>query len=333
MVTINDVAKAAGVSFSTVSAVLGNRRNRPGVRPETTAKILAAAKALGYRRNAIASLMANARSNLISCVARDFAPEFVSRILVGIQQAADRQGFLVKLCHIAPGEAPGPKIDRMIEYRPAGIISLHHDGEFIDELAAAAEACEIPLIRVDTYVDKPGTIRIFSDDRRGVELVLEHFKATGRRRIGLVSLDPEQYPFARSRIEHFHRYAAELGLETGGQWEYCGEADPSFDRFVDGIVSQKHRPDAFFATGDFFAVTLLCRLREAGIEIPAEMAVAGYSNFLVAQIVRPQLTTVEQHYEKMGEIAMRKLNTIIRGAAALPQDREIPVRLITRQST
>lgn len=333
MVTINDVAKAAGVSFSTVSAVLGKRSNRPGVRPETTAKILAAAKALGYRRNAMASLMANAKSNLIGCVARDFAPEFVSRILVGIQQAADRQGYLVKLCHIAPGEAPAAKIDRMIEYRPAGIISLHHDGEFIEELAAAAETCEIPLIRVDTYVDKPGTIRIFSDDRRGVELMLDHLKSSGRRRIGLVSLDPVNYPFARNRIEHFHRYAAKLGLQTCAQWEYMGEADQAFDRFVDGIVLRKLKPDAFFATGDFFAVTLLCRLREAGIAIPAEMAVAGYSNFLAAQIVRPQLTTIEQHYEKMGEIAMRKLSTIIRGASAQPQDREIPVRLITRQST
>ncbi len=332
-VTIKDVAAAAGVSFSLVSAVLGNRSQKPRVSDATRQRIEEAARRLGYRRNALASQMQSGCSNVITLVSGNFAQEFSARIIHGALGEADSHGFYLKLASFPAesGDDVRSGIDRLAEQRPAAVISANDDRAFVEYLAETTRALGIPLIRVDAYNEFAGVPRILSDDRQGIRLLLAHLRELGCRSLGVMAV-PYIYPYEKVRLRQFVEEAAEFGLVLGDAAIFRGPEE-GLEAWLEKLLGDGMMPDALAGCGDTAAMLALGVLSSHGVALPRRVRLAGYSDFYFAGLTRPGLTSVHQDYEAMGAAAVRHAVTAIHKQNSPAVDIFIPTTLMVREST
>jgi LacI family transcriptional regulator, galactose operon repressor len=316
MATIKDVALRAGVSVATVSHVLN--ATKP-VGTVNTARVLRAAKALGYQPNRSARALRKGYSQAIGLLFPDLRNPFFSEIVHSVEKEARRVGhglILVDTSGDAAEEQRG--FAWLSEHQVAGAIWIPASNK--------PPGRSFPVVAVDRPYS--GIDQVYSDHYQGGALIARHAFESGHRRVALVS-GPKEISSARLRRKGFLD-------EAKGRLRIVWETYASFDGELGyASIARLAAPDAtfVFAANDLIAVRCIQTLKEAGIRVPSEVSVAGFDDVPWARWVSPSLTTVRQNIDAVGRCAV---NTWIDGTAhprRTPTLSVFPVELVVREST
>lgn len=323
--TLDDVAKAAGMSRAQVSRAL---RGDPGVRPETRQRIDAIAAQLKYRPNLAARSLVSARSSIVGLILGDPNNPFHIQLAQAVDRCLLAAGFhAIASLRSMDDTAALQEVERLLNLRAAGIILLgpaHHPrviGEIADKL---------PCVFIGSKrVSHPSVFSIAVDDDSGVRLAMEHLYAQGHRRIAHLAGGRE--PSSKERANAYSRFMAEAGLEP---LLIRGKHDAASGRAgVDALFASSTPPTAIFASNDFIALGVLDRLKGMGLSVPEDVSVVGFDDIPDASNTLFSLTTLRQDTEAQAQAAVKALQTMLSGNLPRKRKLDMPVQLIERTST
>lgn len=319
--TIRDVARRAQVSVASVSRALNGLDN---VSEATKARVTVAVRELGYVPHAGARSLSLARTNAVGVVLPDLHGEFFSEIVRGMDREASRRGYLLLLSNLhAHGGQPSAmramrgRVDALIVMAP------HLSAEELAEsLPAGLRAM---LINTRDRTGKHPTIRL--DNDAGVRAVVDHLAALGRKRLVHIS-GPAENIDAQERAAAFRDAASERKLEFEvlvGDFQ-----GPSGEAAIHNLLTRGDKFDAVFAANDNMAIGALQALRDAGVDVPGEVAVVGFDDIPLARHLG--LTTVRVRIAELGERAMASLLDGLAEDSGWRDDLH-PPELVVRETT
>ena len=323
--TIRDVASAAGVSVATVSRALNGTAF---VEPGTRQRILDAAQALRFTPSVAARSLITRRTDTIGALLPDLHGEYFSELIRGIDQAARARGLhlLVSSSHGDASEAAAAL--RAMNGRVDGLLvmSPHADAAFLQNNLHN----NLPAVLINTGIELPGHARFGVDNFGGARTMTRHLVASGRKRVAFIG-GPADNDEALLRLAGY-RAGLKPGMrEAVFEGNFSEEAGWAAGR---RIAQSKPRPDAVFAANDMTALGCLAALREAGLRVPEDVAVAGFDDIPIARYVTPALTTIRVPIAVLGAAALESLARTLESphSPQLVHTVVMPVELVVRSS-
>ncbi len=340
MVTIKDIAKEAGVSYSTVSVALGNRTSRLPLAEKTRQKVMEAANRLGYRRNALATQMQTGKTGFMSFIACDAAHEYVFNIFAGAIKSANNAGYSLKLHEVPVGEPDYENrrqeiilfYDHILETRPEGIIIaswVPHQEYLLQE----AKQLKIPVGCSDCKNGGQFDVKAVFDAFQGEHGAVKRLFEQGHRRFGFIS-DGLERPYVQPRFNGFMDALSELGLEVCQEWMMHSDHRNNDDiiRFVKQLCGQKERPTAICCSSDYVALQVLTTAAGNGWRVPDELSLVGFGDIDFTIHANPKISTVVQDYQTMGYELMQRIAGRIGNPEVPPETIEFPTTYLARES-
>ena len=333
-ISIKDIARAAGVSHSTVSRSLSDSRL---VNPETKARIQQLAQQSGYSPHAGARSLVMGRTRTIGVVVTTIADPFVAEVVQGIESAAYQHDYTVILA--TSGTEPEREIaavKMLRSKRVDGIIitSSRIGALYRDDL----ERVGVPVVLVNDHSSQ-GRLYTFSisvDNLHGGSLATQHLLSRGHRRIAHIG-GPEGHSSSADRLAGYRQALADAGLPDDPGLVQPGDGlAASGQRALDALLRQASPPTAVFCYNDMTAIGLLVAARERGLSLPEDLSVVGFDDIPFAAYVFPTLTTIAQPKFDMGQRALAMVLALVKaGDAARSTVADVIVQgnLVVRQST
>jgi LacI family transcriptional regulator, repressor for deo operon, udp, cdd, tsx, nupC, and nupG len=331
--TIQDVARAAGVSTATVSRALSN----PDLLTERTrAAVLDAIRTTGYRVNQAARNLRMQRAGAVLVLVPNLGKPFYSRILAGISDGFADSDYAVLIADtesrpLLPGELAGYFLDGRID----GVISL--DGNLDRaELASCVEmGAGGRIVLLCEWVEGMEFPVIRSDNAEGARLAVRHLHALGHRKIAHVT-GPEGNVLTGARRRGMLEERARLGLPARDEWIIRG--DFSLECGAEAarlILAMEERPTAVFCAADMVAFGLTAGLAAGGLRVPEDISVVGFDDIDMSDYYVPALTTIRQDRHRLGREAALALRARLGpdGAGAAVAGDMVEVTLVVRDST
>lgn len=299
--TLHDVALAAGVSRSTASRVLaGTDRN---VDPELARRVLAASEHLGYRANPVARALRRQSTGNYGILVPSIRNPYFVQLVDAFTEAARSAGHGVMLAESADDpDIEAARIDGFGEAFVDGLAvvptSMARSGVAIRRAEGRSR-----VVQIDRWATGAGCGFVGVDNDAGVAAVLDHLRASGRRRIIYIGAEQEASAGAerlaafRSRAEPgdgeilLPRFSTTAGREAAHR-----------------LLSQDSLPDAALCTADVLAVGLLSTLQREGVRVPEQMAVTGFDGTDLLELVDPPVTALRHPMEA---IAIRALSLLV----------------------
>ncbi|MGW1839670.1 LacI family DNA-binding transcriptional regulator [Streptomyces sp. NPDC002067] len=322
--TMKDVAARAGVGLKTVSRVVNGE---PGVTPDTERRVQEAITALGFRRNDSARILRKGRTASIGLVLEDLADPFYGPLSRAVEEVARHHGAL--LINGSSAEDPAREQELVLALcarRVDGLVVIPagDDHRYLAPEIAAGVAT--------VFVDRPaGRIEadaVLSDSFGGSRDAVAHLIAHGHRRIGFIGDQPRIHT-AKERLRGYRTAMAAAGLPVDGAWVSLGTTGPERVHHAARAMLDAPEPvTALFAGNNRVTVTLVRVLRQR----TAPVALVGFDDFELADLVSPAVTVVAQDAARMGRTAAGLLFRRLEGADEPPRREEIPTRLIARGS-
>jgi LacI family transcriptional regulator len=328
-VRIEDVARAAGVSMKTVSRVFNHE---PNVRPETRAKVEAAAKAMSYRPNPSARSLAGHRSYLIALVYDNPPGNYIMEVLSGVLQACEAAHYSMMMRPVDYDSQSHVEVvaECVGQYAPDGLIlvpPLTDDAALLSRLGAlGTRLASISPIDQDTRIGA----RL--DERKAVRELMAHLTAFGHRRIAHVK-GRRDHGATEWRLAGYKDGLKAAGIAYDKTLVISGEF--SFESGVaaaEKLLSLDDPPTAIFAANDDTAAGVMRAAAERGLRIPQDLSICGFDDQPMARQIWPALTTVRQPSSEMGRIAAEQLLLSFRDPEAAAMVR-VPYELQLRAST
>ncbi len=316
--TLLDVAAAAGVSKSLVSLAL---RGDPGVSARTRERILVVADQVGYRPSLTARTLKQGRSMLLGAVISSLDNPYHTEIVASVERAAEDVGLSVVLAHGSKDR--GRLADRVQQLLDLGVDGLAVVSSWVPEQVLAAAARRAPVVMVGrTAAPVPGIDSVNNDDEQGAALVVQHLVTRGHIRIAHVTSSVR--PAGLARCRGYEAAMRRAGL--GGHVRVARPDRAALDALLDEGTT------AIFARNDVEAVDVLDHALDAGLRVPADLAVVGYDDTVLARRARPSLTSVQQQREVMGAQAVALLGQRLAGRTADVHE-VLEARLVVRASS
>jgi LacI family transcriptional regulator len=325
--TIKDVARVANVSVATVSRALNGHHN---VTAEVRRRVEEAAGQLRYVPHAAARSLSSRRTQTLGVVLPDLHGEFFSELVRGIDQAARERGMhlLVSSYHGHPEEQGAAlrtlrgRVDGLLVMSPfAGMPPPTADRQF----------SALPTVLINSPAAPDGDV-LSVDNYGGARTMVEHLLASGHRRIAFIA-GPEGNFDAHERQRGYRDALAELlpGVEP---WVLPGSFDEaSGHRAGIELLKASPRPDAVFAANDMMALGCLFAFAQGGVDVPRDIALAGFDDIPLAHYMHPALTTMQVDIASLGESAARLLIARLANEAEPEVPRLLAPRLIVRASS
>jgi LacI family transcriptional regulator len=327
MVTMRDVADAAGVSIATVSRVLNDTRP---VNESAQRSVHRAVEELGYRRNLVASSLRRQRTRSVAAVVPHIANPYFPRLIQAIERglAADEHQLLIA------DSQDDPAVERD---RVAALADRQVDGLLLvpcheHDSAASLEGLALPYVLVDRTIAGLAADQVGSDDVAGMRGVIAHLRARGRHRLVFVGSAPDTST-ARQRLEAF---LAEVGPDAPillGDYSLDWGRRAASTLLGRAETGHDGLPDAVVCGNDLVAIGVVRGLRDAGVDLPRAVAVTGYDDVGFAEVCDPPLTTVHQPVDAIGQTAVRLLLERAGGEDPAPREVRLTPELVIRAST
>jgi LacI family transcriptional regulator, repressor for deo operon, udp, cdd, tsx, nupC, and nupG len=327
--SINDVARAAGVSASTVSRAL---RGRPGVSDEVRAQIAAVAAQLGYTASRSASSLASGRTYTIGVLVPYVGRWFFGTVVDAAEKVFSAAGYDVLLYNLGSPETRKRFFTRLpVRKRVDAVLSLRIPD---DEESAALRSLGVPLATT-VGGTRPGFTVVGIDDRAGTESAVRHLVNLGHRRIGMISgaSGPLHWTTPIERSNAYLDVLADAGIEHDPALEADGDYTvEGGERAMTELLALRHPPTAVFAQSDEMAMGALRALRRHRLRVPEDVSVVGFDDHELSEVVG--LTTVAQPVAAQGREAARLLLARLDDPDAGPADPvEMPLRFVLRETT
>jgi LacI family transcriptional regulator len=297
-ITIADVAQAAGVSPMTVSRVLNGAG---GASAETSARVLSAATSLNYRPNPFARGLRSDRSKTIGLLIPDITNPFFPEIIRGAEDAATAAGYNLLISNVVESsEREAQLIDALSRHRVDGIIvcSARMPGPALASAHGAHRAAV--LINRDANPKVAGTV--VTDYEKGASYAIDHLVQRGRRRIAVVA-GPRSSFGGKSRLVGIRQTLSTHGLSTLGV-VYCDPTAGGGEKATEQLLRESPDLDALVCYNDLNAIGAMKACRAAGIAIPGQVALIGFDDIPMAELLAPPLTTLRVQKREMGEAAV-----------------------------
>jgi DNA-binding LacI/PurR family transcriptional regulator len=299
-VSIKDIARAAGVSHSTVSRALADS---PLVNPKTKARIQELAREMGYAPSAIARAMATRRTRTVGLVVTTIADPFVAEIVRGVEETALDHDYNVILC--SSNDDPDRELNAVRTLREkwvdAVIVTSSRVGSFYEELTEI----QVPVVLINNQQPGDYSLSVRNDDLYGGRLVGEYLISLGHRRIAYIS-GREDALSSRLRLRGCQQALAQLDAAIPPEWVIVGDGRPSAgERAARRLFAAPPHPTALFCYNDQTAMGALRGAKNHGLAVPGDLSIVGYDDITAAAYLDPPLTTVAQAKYEMGRHAMR----------------------------
>lgn len=310
--SIRDVARAADVSYQTVSRVLNGH---PSIRPETKQRVLDAMAELRYRPNQAARALVTSRSRTLGVILGSRGEYGPTSSLAAVEDAARTHGYWVNSAYLADTrpETIRAAVEHLRRQSVEGIIVHAPQVRVFDVLAEL----DVDIPYLGLHAADRGVAEIADDQVRGARLATEHLIGLGHVEILHVA-GPQDWIEAESRMRGYLHALSDADLPTRppilGDW--------TADFGYRAAVELSHRLDftAVFAANDAMAFGLLHGFRDVGVDLPRQMSVVGFDDIPLASHAAPPLTTVHQHFAGLGERAVRALLRAIDSTATTTTD-------------
>lgn len=327
-VTIVDVAREAGVSYSTVSRVLSGFEF---VKDSTKARVLEAAERLGYVANLPARSLAGGRSQIIGLLVPGLDNGYIGEIVRGIDEELAKSNYDLMLytTHRHRGKE-SLYVNTIANGLTEGLLLLVPLVQ-----AAYLEALRernFPYVLIDQSDESDKSPMVHCTNWQGAYDATRYLLELGHRRIGFISGIME-ITSAVERLEGHRAALMDAGLElderliVGGDFWQSAAYEATHK-----LLSLKNRPTAIFASNDLSAFGVMEAVREAGLSIPQDISIIGFDDIPQASIVHPKLTTMRQPLDQMGRMAARMLMERIENPELTPRRVTLATRLIVRDS-
>jgi LacI family transcriptional regulator len=327
-ITIEDIARQAGVSTSTVSRVLNGTKP---VAVDKRALVLAAVEQLQYRPNAVARGLARGRSMTVGVLVQDISSPFFATMVSGIEQGLDPAGYRPMLTtthwRMDNEEDEVRSLQLLLERRTDGVIVL---GSHIPDEKLRAVAAQVPMIFVARQVAGLEPQCLYVDNRDGAYRATRYLIGLGHTRIAHIR-GTNGHPDAAEREEGYCRALAEAGLPADQRLIVDAQfTEDSGLAGVEELLARGERFSAIFAANDQSAYGVMLGLFNHGYRIPHDVSVVGFDDQFLSAYTLPPLTTVHHPSEEMGRVAAEGLLRLIGNQA--PMLPRIPAELTIRKS-
>ncbi|MEQ4714911.1 LacI family DNA-binding transcriptional regulator [Nonomuraea sp. B19D2] len=332
MSSLVEVARAAGVAVSTASRVL-NGSSHP-ISAATRARVIAAAERLGYSPSALARALVSRSTRLMGVLVSDIVNPYFSVIARGVDDVASRAGYVTMLSNVdRRTDIEINRMKTMRDYRAAGVIfagSGYVDDPQAQELAASVRQAQEQGIQVVSLTMRDLDCPVITSDAQTAAYdITDHLISLGHRRIDFIEGPPGMVA-SKQRRDGFLACMRDAGLAEAAQCHPGGFDYEAGHAATMRIIPRPPLPDAILAANDEAAVGALNALRQAHIDVPGQVSVAGIDDLRVAQFVG--LTTVSLPLYEMGAMAARHIidNPTGTGSATTTM---LSHRLIPRETT
>lgn len=324
-VTLAEVAKAAGVSASTVSRILNGTAR---VDPVKFARVQEVIERLGFRPNYAARTLAGGRTNTIGVVTQFIDSPFYGEVLRGIEDT-------LKRAHVVPLFVSGhweqveelACIDLLLERKVDGLIAL---SSCLTDAQLVGIAQHLPLVVTGRRLEGPHIASLDYDNIKGAKVAAEHLLGLGHDHIAYIS-GPTNHADARERLAGF---MAALGSKAHRDPRLILDADYTEQGGYEAtqrLLASSVAFTAVLAANDQMAFGVRVALYEAGLDVPNDVSVVGFDDLYFSRYMTPPLTTVHHSAQDLGRLASATLMDLLAGQQRAHQ--LLPTELVVRLST
>jgi LacI family transcriptional regulator, galactose operon repressor len=335
MVTMQDIAKEAGVSRSAVSFVLNKNKLSESISENTRKRIEKAAARLEYAPDEIARSMASGKTKTLGLIVdHHIETEYGAKMVAGLMKRAGERGYFIKL-YRSNNDDLKEFLNFCISQRLAGVIlrsgmSLENQEKFHRELAKR----NVPLAFFAAVDVIPKGIQVMSNDYQGGKLVFEHLYELGHRRFMLISRHSGLY--VNERMGGFLDAMENAGIKKDEEHVFLVKGVGQ-EQISKKLKKMSNNPTAIFCCSDYLAATVLTNLLANGVKVPEDISLVGYGKLRFTEFLAPALTTIEEFQDNQAARAIDLLlESIENGDRTCFKDKiceSIDVKLIARQST
>lgn len=327
--TVQDVARAAGVSTATVSRAL----NQPdSVRPALREKVLAAVARLGYVAHAGARALSLRRSGTVGVVVPTVDNAIFASGLQAFQRRLSAAGQVVLLAF--SDYDPAQELTQVQALLARGVDALALTGlSQQPELLALLARRGLPWVHTGIFPAPPGSACVGFRNRVAIGRAVQYLLDLGHRRIAMLAGVTAHNDRAAERVAGVREALAAAGLQLPARWLAEAPYTVQAAREATRALLQGPAPTALLCGNDVLAFGALLECAAAGIEVPAALSVVGFDDLDLARQWRPTLTTLHVPTERMWTLAADYLLGRLDGSVAEPVQQELQVELVVREST
>jgi LacI family transcriptional regulator len=300
--TIKDVAREAGVSVATVSRVFNNSTL---VVDGTRTKVVHIANQLRYSPDPIARSLSRNRTDAVGLLLPDLHGEFFSEVIRGVDQVvqANKKHLLVSSSHNERDEIEAAL--RMMHGRVDGIIIMSPGIDAETLLQNVSK--NLPVVLLNCYVQDSQFDTINIDNDGGAYQSVQHLISHNHTRIAIIKGTENNYD-SSLRLKGYRQALLDNNIPLRPAYELNGDFTEAAGAVAaKAIVAMQERPTAVFAANDAMAIGAIGALRELGIRIPDDIAIAGFDDIPIAHSIMPGLTSVHTSISELGMLAMNRL--------------------------
>jgi LacI family transcriptional regulator len=302
--TIRDVARLAGVSSMTVSRVINGSER---VSPATRQRVEEAIDELGYVPSRLARGLIRQKTGTLALIVPDVANPFFTLVVRGAEEVARRADYRLLLCDTRSDlDLEREVIEELLAHRVEGIAIAPVSDRSRAHLRRLAKF-GVPFVLIDRTVEGVDSDLVVGDNEGGARRLVTHLLELGHRRIGLI-VEADEVSTARHRRQGYESALAAAGVPVDESLIVRANADPSggFDG-TRRLLTLDERPTAVFAVNNLVALGVVEAVREAGLEVPDDVALVCFDDIEYASRMYPFLTVMAQPAETLGSLGTQLL--------------------------
>jgi len=327
-VTLVEIARVAEVSVSTVSRALSNG-NYP-LKDVTRQRILKLAEEMGYQPNLVARSLQSNCSHLVGVIVDRMQSPFAAATVQGIQDGLRNAGYTISIAYSNRDQKLAIEaIHTFYRHQVAGLVILNSWLHTYNDPILSLQ--DRPFVFVNRVFSNCMRNCVGPGDRYGAQFATQHLVDLGHRRIGYINgirdwIEAQNRLCGYRDILEKHDLPVDEALIKQGDWG----VDSGY-KAAQELLALEDRPTAIFSANDIMALGAMYAIQEAGLEIPADIAIVGYDDRDFAAWIRPTLTTIRMPSAEMGQAAARLLMKQF-AREELEDATQIPGKLIIRES-
>lgn len=308
-VNIQEVAKEAGVSPSTVSRALNGF---PGISEKTRERIVEIARKLNYRPNYRGQILTTQSTKNIGLLITDITNPFFPELVMGAEEYASKSGYTVLLGNTSESEEKETNYLDFFSRGPVDGIIISASRVSNEHIIMLAED-GLPIVVINRTLEHPKVSYVSTDMEKGGYLATMHLLRLGHSKIAFIN-GPKHSEVSQRRLEGYKKALKEAGVDYNSDLiSFNVPVSESGYKEAIKLLCTGEAPTAIFTYNDVMAFGVIRAAKELGIKIPEELSVVGFDDIFFSSFTDPPLTTIRQLKEELGRMAVELLFKLMEG--------------------